>query len=86
MKEKAVTPTPYYNPSLSEEPRNQRIKVVPPVARESLLSWLESSGRLHSSEESDKLKDYKMVEDINDFLDPEIYPLDEEEEEQEEQL
>ncbi|MBL1179115.1 DUF3134 family protein [Pantanalinema sp. GBBB05] len=84
MKEKIITP-PCYNPSLSEEPRNQRIKVVPPVARESLLSWLESSGRLHSSEESDDLKDYKMAEDINDFLDPELYPLDEEED-QEEQL
>lgn len=81
MQVKKVT-TPCYNPSLSEEPRNQRIKVAPPAIRESLLSWLETSGRLHSSEEIDELKDYRMAEDINDFLDPEVYPLDDDEEEQ----
>lgn len=80
MPEKVATTT-CYNPSLSEEPRNQRIKVVPPTTRESLLSWLESSGRLHSSEDVDEIKDYRMAEDLNDFLEPEIYPLEDEEEE-----
>jgi hypothetical protein len=53
------------------------------VIRESLLNWLETSCRLHSSEEIDELKDYRMVEDLNDFLDePEIYALDDDEVEQ----
>ena len=35
-----------HNPSLSEEPRNQPMKIAPRIAQETLLGWLESSGRL----------------------------------------
>ena len=37
-----------YNPSLQEEPRNQRTKLIPPNQVEPLLSWLEQTGRLIS--------------------------------------
>jgi hypothetical protein len=68
-----------HNPALSEEPRNQPMKNVPLIARESLFSWLESTGRFQAVE-SDELQDQKMVEDIDDILDPEIYTVEDEEE------
>ena len=37
-----------YNPSLQEEPRNQKTQLIPPNQLEPLLNWLESSGRLIS--------------------------------------
>ncbi len=33
-------------PALSEEPWNQRAAIIPLTQRESLLAWLEESGRL----------------------------------------
>jgi len=68
-----------HNPALSEEPRNQPMKNVPLIARESLFSWLESTGRFKVVE-SDKLQDEKVGEDLDDILDPEIYALEDEEE------
>ncbi|KGF72333.1 hypothetical protein DO97_09540 [Neosynechococcus sphagnicola sy1] len=35
-----------YNPSLREEPREQRAAVIPLKPGASILNWLESSGRL----------------------------------------
>lgn len=69
-----------YNPGLSEEPRNQPLKVVASIAQESLLGWLERTGRL-KPHESDDLQDYKMSEDLDDFLEPEMQILDDDEEE-----
>ena len=37
-----------YNPSLQEEPRNQKTRLIPPNQVEPLLNWLEHSGRLIS--------------------------------------
>ena len=37
-----------YNPSLQEEPRNQKTQLIPPNQLEPLLNWLENSGRLIS--------------------------------------
>lgn len=68
-----------YNPALFEEARNQPIKIIPPRPRESLLSWLESSGRFHASK-NDVLEDPKMTEDLDDILEPELYALDSEDE------
>jgi Protein of unknown function (DUF3134) len=67
-----------YNPALSEEPRDQAMKVIPPNQRESLLTWLESAGRLKASEH-DGYQDYRMPEELDDFLEPEVYPSDEDE-------
>lgn len=69
-----------YNPALSEEPRNKPMKIVPPVLRETLLGWLESTGRLRNNE-TDEFQDHKLAEDLDDFLEPEIYALEEDEEE-----
>ncbi len=66
-----------YNPALSEEPRNHVTKFIPQVPRESLLSWLENSGRLKASE-NDGYQDYKISEELDDFLEPEVYPSDDE--------
>ncbi|MBW4520100.1 MAG: DUF3134 domain-containing protein [Scytolyngbya sp. HA4215-MV1] len=68
-----------YNPALTEEPRNQPIKVVPLSPRESLLGWLERTGRLHSGE-TDELLDQKVSEDLDEFLEPDIAILEDEEE------
>lgn len=66
-----------HNPSLSEEPRNQPIKVVPQIAQESFLSWLENAGRLKPYV-VDEVHDH-LSEDLADFLEPEIQiPEDEE--------
>jgi Protein of unknown function (DUF3134) len=80
MKERMITMPTCYNPSLSEEPRNQPIKVNPPLSRESLLSWLESIGRL-KAREIDESQDQKIPEDLDEFLELDI-PIDEEEEDE----
>lgn len=72
--------TTYHNPALHEEPRNQSMKSVPPLPRESLLNWLENSGRFQATQ-VDESDAYKMAEDLDSFLEPEIYSPDNEEEE-----
>jgi hypothetical protein len=67
-----------YNPSLSEEPRNHAVKVISSVARESLLSWLENAGRFQSSEDDD-FQAHKIPEDLDDFLEAEVYLSDNDE-------
>ncbi len=57
-----------YNPSLREEPRNQRAAVIPSKQESSILDWLESSGRLLSreSDDFDYLDD--DAEELNDLM------------------
>jgi len=69
-----------YNPSLREEPQNQPTQIVPLIPRESLLSWLESSGRFRSNE-INEFPDYKILEEIDDILEAETYVPETEEEE-----
>lgn len=38
--------TKYFNPALHEEPRNQVTVVIPLRQEESLIKWLQSTGRL----------------------------------------
>jgi Protein of unknown function (DUF3134) len=69
-----------YNPSLSEEPRNRPMTVVPLTPRESLLGWLESSGRFRASEmDEDAAQNPKISETLEDILEPEVYASDNEE-------
>jgi hypothetical protein len=42
-----------YNPSLREEPRNQRAAVIPVNRDSSILDWLENSGRLLARDPSE---------------------------------
>jgi phosphopantothenoylcysteine synthetase/decarboxylase len=56
-----------YNPSLREEPRNQRAKVLPQKRDPSILDWLESSGRLLARDNADF--DYlDDEEEINELM------------------
>ncbi len=78
MEEIITSMTPCYNPSLREMPRSQSITAVPPIMQETLLDWLENSGRF-LARDLDELQERKVVEELDDFLDPEIYAPEEEE-------
>jgi Protein of unknown function (DUF3134) len=73
--------TPFHNPALTEESRNEPVKVVPIIPRETLLGWLERTGRFLSSER-DEFQDGQITEDLDDLLEPDIDILEEEEEQQ----
>jgi hypothetical protein len=72
--------TNYHNPALYQEPRNQPLTVTPPIPRESLLNWLEGSGRFHSNE-IEELQDYLPAEELESFLESDVYAEEEEEKE-----
>lgn len=58
-----------YNPSLQEEPRNQRTKLIPPNQVEPLLNWLEHTGRLISrgiEAERDQTGADELIDEIVD--------------------
>ena len=67
-----------YNPALHEEPQNQSTKVIPPIARESLLNWLENVGRFKTYE-ADDLQIHHMTEELDDILEPEYFVKNDEE-------
>lgn len=71
--------TDHKNPALRQESRHQPITVVPPLPRETLLDWLDRTGRLrsHTLEENGLAK---IDSDIDSILDPEAYALDIEDE------
>ena len=39
------SPAPYRNPALREELLNAKVYVIPPRINESLINWIEASGR-----------------------------------------
>lgn len=45
--------TPMYNPSLTEENRNQVSPVIAPRKNTSLYDWLEENGRFRQNDDSD---------------------------------
>lgn len=55
-----------YNPSLREEPRDQRATVIPLKQETSILDWLESSGRLlaRDSNDYDYLDDEEEISEL----------------------
>lgn len=56
-----------YNPSLREEPRHQRARVIPQRQDTSILDWLEASGRLLARDSNDF--DYvDDEEEINELM------------------
>lgn len=70
------------NPALHEEPRYQPTAIVPLKQEESLLDWLESTGRLvpHVSVEYCYQDEEDEEEDVAEFLDPmDAYALETEE-------
>jgi hypothetical protein len=48
-----TTESMIYNPSLHQEPRSQRARVLPQRQSSSILGWLESTGRLLARESTD---------------------------------
>lgn len=73
----------FNNPALHEQPLSQQATAIPLRENESLLNWIENTGRFKLHEPSESMID-KVVEEIeeiletSDFLDKEI---DKEEEE-----
>jgi hypothetical protein len=67
------------NPALHQESLDQQARVIPPRERESLLHWLESTGRFESREPDPKSEE-KVAEDLEDIIDT-SYSFDKEEEE-----
>ncbi len=58
-----------YNPSLREEPRDQRAAVIPVQQESSILDWLEKSGRLLAREVQEvEVGTPEDVDDINQFI------------------
>lgn len=77
-----------YNPSLREEPRDQRVHIVSSRQEPSILDWLESSGRLRArdAQERELLAEGEEIEEINELMagDDGDYLVDEDEIELEE--
>lgn len=69
-----------FNPSLSQEPRYQAIPVMQITSKETLLDWLERTGRL-KLRQSDAHPDSYILEELDDIIDPDNYAIEEEEEE-----
>jgi hypothetical protein len=69
----------YDNPALYEEPINQKATAMPLRENESLLNWIESTGRFTLHEPSEPLG--HKVEDIEEILETSDY-LDKDEEEE----
>lgn len=67
-----------HNPALHQEPLSQQARVIPPRERESLLNWLEASGRfeLHNPELT---SNDKVAEELEDIMETSSYALDKEE-------
>lgn len=70
----------YSNPALHEEPLSKKATAIPLRENESLLNWIENTGRFKLYEPGELLGD-KSVEDIEEILETSDY-LDKEEEEE----
>ena len=59
-----------YNPSLREEPRDQRISIISSRQEPSILDWLESSGRLlaRDNQERELSGEGEEIEEINELM------------------
>ncbi len=59
-----------YNPSLREEPIEQKSTSAPASPQPSILDWLEGTGRLlaRDVQERDLLADDEEIEEINELI------------------
>jgi hypothetical protein len=67
----------HYNPSLRQEPRYQAIPIIPSKSTETLLEWLQRTGRLEPREIDSSLKG-EVLEDLENSIDRAIYASEEE--------
>ena len=58
-----------HNPSLREEPLDQPAAVIPHKQETSILSWLESTGRLQARDDGSSKEDYlEEAEEIDGLI------------------
>lgn len=69
----------FNNPALHEQPLSQGATAIPLRENESLLNWIEGTGRFKLYEPTETPSD-KVIEDIEEILETSDY-LDKEEEE-----
>jgi Protein of unknown function (DUF3134) len=70
-----------YNPSLREEPKNQKASIIPPRELESLFKWIEGTGRFLAYELGDGNESAVEAEELEAIMGTSaIYDLEEEEE------
>jgi hypothetical protein len=72
----------FNNPALHEESLNQKATAIPWRENESLLNWIEGTGRFKLYEPSELPPSDKVVEDLEEILETSDY-LDKEEQEEE---
>ncbi len=58
----------FYNPSLRQVPRNSKAPILPSSGESSILSWLESIGRLRTREPQESFPDEAESEEISDLM------------------
>jgi hypothetical protein len=73
------SPAPYFNPSLREELLTAKVYIIPPRVNESLLGWIEDSGRF-KAEPAETLYDLVASAELDEIL---LEAADEPEEEEE---
>lgn len=59
---------PIYNPSLRQVPRSAKAPILPSSGESSILSWLESIGRLRTREPIEVFPDEAESEEISDLM------------------
>jgi len=59
---------PIYNPSLRQVPRSAKAPILPSSGEVSILTWLESMGRLRTREPVETLPDEPESEEISDLM------------------
>ena len=74
------SPAPYFNPSLREELMTAKVFIIPPRANESLLGWIEASGRFKIEEPVESLYEVAAEGELDEIL---LDAADEPEEEEE---
>ena len=59
---------PIYNPSLKQIPRELQAPILPSYGESSMLSWLESIGRLRPREDAEVVREEADNEEISDLM------------------
>ncbi|NJR64901.1 MAG: DUF3134 family protein [Leptolyngbyaceae cyanobacterium CRU_2_3] len=69
------------NPALREEPLSQKPHIIPPRENESLLNWLEGTGRFKAYEIGELHYD-EVAAELEEIIGASIYDSEKEEEEE----
>jgi hypothetical protein len=71
--------TVHHNPALHQEPMSEKAHVIPIRDKESLIGWIESTGRFKSYE-PDPLSNPEVSEELDEIMEPSIYKAEKDEE------